>query len=163
MSAPGLDIILVGVGGAAARFVAHSAAGHRGMRALVFDCDAATRDIAGDAEFVEIGAARLDGRSSGGDAVKARTAAQDDAAAIRDAVSGARLAVVAASLGGGFASGALPEILKTMRDAGVIFFSAFVEIFTTFSQPTAIYHVLHQSKALHTSELIFCGFFSWVL
>lgn len=119
MSAPGLDIILVGVGGAAARFVAHSAAGHRGMRALVFDCDAATRDIAGDAEFVEIGAARLDGRSSGGDAVKARTAAQDDAAAIRDAVSGARLAVVAASLGGGFASGALPEILKTMRDAGV--------------------------------------------
>ena len=76
MSAPGLDIILVGVGGAAARFVAHSAAGHRGMRALVFDCDAATRDIAGDAEFVEIGAARLDGRSSGGDAVKARTAAQ---------------------------------------------------------------------------------------
>lgn len=123
MSAAAGDFLLVGIGGAAAGFVAKAAEACPGARALVFDCDSSSEDSAASApglRFVLLGGARLDGRGSGGDAVKSRAAVQDDAAAVREAVSGARLAVVAVSLGGGFGSGAAPEILKIMRDSGVV-------------------------------------------
>ena len=123
MSAAIGDFLVVGIGGAATGFVARAAMAFPGARALAFDCDSAsagTAVAAPDLRFVLLGEARFDGRGAGGDAVKSRAAVQDDAAAVREAIAGARLAVVAVSLGGGFGSGATPEILKIMRDSGVV-------------------------------------------
>lgn len=109
-------IILVGVGGAAIRLVASTARRFGIADAIGFDCDSSSA-VPG-IDFRLIGEARLDGRGSGGDSVKARAAAQDDAGKFREAAAGARLVVAAVSLGGGFGSGAAPEMVRAMRDAG---------------------------------------------
>ena len=118
MSAPLDDLVLVGIGGGGSRFVAETVArGIPGIRAIAFDSDASSPPDG--VEFHPLGVARLEGRGTGGDTVKGRAAAQDDADLVRNAVGPARLAVVAVSLGGGFGSGAAPDILKAMRDRGV--------------------------------------------
>lgn len=112
----GRGIVLVGIGGAAIRVVASASRRFGIGDAIGFDCD--SDSAVPGIDFKLVGGARLEGRGSGGDSVKARASAQDDIAEIRAAVAGARLAVVAVSLGGGFGSGASPEIVKAMRDSG---------------------------------------------
>lgn len=121
MSADRNDTIVVGIGGAAIGFASRVAALNPGIHVVGFDSDSSSRDAVG-VSFVQLGSARCEGCGCGGDAVKARAAAIDDIAAIREAVAGARLAAVAVSLGGGFGSGAAPEILKVMRDEGIATF-----------------------------------------
>lgn len=116
MSGENGKVLLTGIGGAGVGFAARAKELFPEADVLGFDCD--TSSARPGIGFVQIGAARLDGRGTGGDAIKARAAAQDDIARIRAAVAGTRLAIVAVSLGGGFGSGAAPEILKAMRDSG---------------------------------------------
>ena len=118
MSGTGSDILIVGIGGAAIGFATRAAALAPGARLACFDSDGASEEAAQQSFFL-MGAARCSGRGCGGDAVKARAAAIDDIAAVRDAVTGTRLAIVAVALGGGFGSGAAPEILKALRDEGI--------------------------------------------
>lgn len=120
MSSPMDDLLLVGVGGGAARFVCETASRSvPGLKAVVFDSDA--RAVPEDAavDFRLVGAARLEGRGTGGDTIKGRAALQDDADIVSGAIAGVKLAIVVVSLGGGFGGGATPEILRAMRAKGV--------------------------------------------
>ena len=118
------NIILLGVGGGAARFVSETVRkADVGMRAVVFDGDRSTAELcAPDVEFCLLGEGRLDGHGTGGQSIKGRAAVQDDAEFVKAALNNVRLAVVVVSLGGGFGSGATPEILNILRECGVTIF-----------------------------------------
>ena len=114
------SLLLVGVGGAGCRI---AAAARRdfglALHAAGFDSDALeTREIS-ELRCSVLGASRLDGRGTGGDRVNGRLAVQDEAERVRDALRGARTIVVVCGLGGGFADGGTPEILKIARHAGI--------------------------------------------
>ncbi|MDD5706495.1 MAG: hypothetical protein PHR35_11260 [Kiritimatiellae bacterium] len=114
-------LMLVGVGGGGVGIAAAAAAAFgAGMQAVGFDTDAMTsRQLPGGLmRCLLIGVPRCDGRATGGDMVKGRTAAQDDVEAIKNALAGTRTAVVVATLGGGVGGGATPEILRALRELG---------------------------------------------
>lgn len=113
------NLLLVGVGSGGCRFASEAALRFGpGIQAIGFDTDAdTTRSISG-MRCMLIGATRYDGRSTGGDPVKGRTAASDDAENIRNVLKTARLAVVVTTLGGGVGTGATPEILSILRGLG---------------------------------------------
>ena len=121
MNDSGTNLLLIGVGGGGCRFA--SAAATRfgpGIQAIGFDTDAVTsRSIAG-MRCMLIGATRYDGCGTGGDVVKGRTAASDDAETIRTAVRNARMAVVVTALGGGVGTGATPQVLSILRSLGIV-------------------------------------------
>ena len=114
-------MILVGVGGGGCRFA--SAAATRfgpGVQAIGFDTDAVTsRSIAG-MRCMLIGATRYDGCGTGGDTVKGRTAAADDAETIKNAIGDVRMAIVVTALGGGVGTGATPQVLAILRSLGIV-------------------------------------------
>ena len=119
MSEQTASLLLVGVGSGGCRFASSAAMRFGpGIQAIGFDTDALyTRSISGMRCMI-LGAARYDGRSTGGDIVKGRTAATDDTDNIRNATKGVRLAVVVTALGGGTGTGATPEILSVLRSQG---------------------------------------------
>ena len=82
------NIILLGVGGGAARFVSETVRkADVGMRAVVFDGDRSTAELcAPDVKFCLLGEGRLDGHGTGGQSIKGRAAVQDDAEFGRDSV-----------------------------------------------------------------------------
>ena len=114
-------MILIGVGGGGCRFASVAATRFGpGIQAIGFDTDAVTsRSIAG-MRCMLIGATRYDGCGTGGDAVKGRTAAADDAETIKNAVKDARMAIVVTALGGGVGTGATPQILTVLRSLGIV-------------------------------------------
>lgn len=114
------EILLIGVGGGGCRFA--SAAARRfgpGIQAIGFDTDAVTSRSLGGMRCMLLGASRLDGQGTGGDAVKGHAAADDSTETIVSAVSGARIAVVVTALGGGVGTGATPVVLSILRSRGV--------------------------------------------
>lgn len=120
MSDKSENLMIIGVGGGGCHFVSSSVTKFGpGVQAAGFDSDALTiRSVTGMRCQI-IGAARYDGRSTGGDIVKGKTAVQDDEEIIREAIKGVRLAIVVTALGGGFGSGATPEILRIAHDLGI--------------------------------------------
>jgi cell division protein FtsZ len=60
------------------------------------------------------------GFGCGGDVAHGRQAAEQDIAALRQAVAGARVVVVVTGLGGGTGGGAAPVVAKLARDAGAL-------------------------------------------
>jgi cell division protein FtsZ len=60
------------------------------------------------------------GFGCGGDVAHGRQAAEQDIAALRQAVAGARVVVLVTGLGGGTGGGAAPVVAKLARDAGAL-------------------------------------------
>lgn len=120
MSDKSEKLMIIGVGGGGCHFVSSSVTKFGpGVQAAGFDSDAMTiRSVTGMRCQI-IGAARYDGRSTGGDVVKGKTAVQDDEEIIREAIKGVRLAIVVTALGSGFGTGATPEILRIAHNLGV--------------------------------------------
>lgn len=113
-------LLLVGVGGGGCRFASTAALRFGpGIQALGFDTDAVTSRLISGMRCMLIGATRYDGCGTGGDIVKGRTAASDDADTIRNAVKDARIAVVVTALGGGVGTGATPQVLAILRSLGI--------------------------------------------
>lgn len=113
------DLAIVGLGGGGCKFVSAAARGaDASVKVVGFDTDAMlSREVHGIHCSI-LGMDRYEGRGTGGDPVKGRTAVSDDADKVRDAVGNARLAVVVVGLGGGFGSGAAPEVLSILRANG---------------------------------------------
>ena len=115
-----IPLLLVGVGGGGCHFAAAAATRFGpGVEAIGFDMDAMTPRTVGGLRCKLLGGARYAGHSAGGDTIKGRTAVQDDMDIVRNETYKARLAVVVVALGGGFGSGAAPEILRILRSVGV--------------------------------------------
>lgn len=115
-----IPLLLIGVGGGGCHFAAAAMTRFGpGVQAVGFDMDAMTPRAVGAIRCKLLGGARYSGCSAGGDIVKGRTAVQDDIDIVRNETYKARLAVVVTSLGGGFGSGATPEILRILHSLGI--------------------------------------------
>lgn len=114
------NLLLIGIGGGGVRYVSETISrASCKFRAVVFDSDAQAKAECGGADFHLLGGKRYLGCGAGGNPVKGKTAVQDDREDICTIVQGVRLAIVTTALGGGFGSGATPEILRTLRDQGI--------------------------------------------
>lgn len=116
------QLLLLGIGGGGARlatavFKRYSDA----MRIVCIDTDAITnRDLlANTIPSVLVGAARLSGNGTGGDAVKGRLAIQDDMPLLQAHLQGVRTAVILTCLGAGTGSGVTPEVIRALHDMGI--------------------------------------------
>jgi cell division protein FtsZ len=116
------QLILIGIGGGGSRLAAavHKLY-HDEMRMLCVDTDAmANRELmANSIPCILIGAARLSGNGTGGDAVKGRLAIQDDIHLLHPHLQGVRTAVILTCMGAGTGSGVAPEIISTLHDMGI--------------------------------------------
>ena len=114
------QIRIVGVGGAGVRFVDRLAAATEQWPSVVaVDTDAEFLDASHANVKLQIGEDRLRGAGTGGDASVGRDAAEDDREMLRNVISGAKLVIAVAGLGGGTGSGALAVVLQIARDEGV--------------------------------------------
>ncbi len=112
-------LLLVGVGTSGARMVRGVLrAFGEPLRHVTLDTDAASAELA-DENFVLLGGDRLSGLGSGGDVVNARLAAEDSIASLEPHLTGVRLALLVAALGGGTGGGATLEIVKRLAEAGI--------------------------------------------
>jgi len=110
------DMLLIGLGGAGCRLASAVAAVRPGIRTVSFDTDArALPDHA-----VLFGAARLNGKGTGGDVALGRQAFLDDRDTLIPHLQGVRTAIVLTALGGGTGSGAAPELLRLLKEQGII-------------------------------------------
>jgi cell division protein FtsZ len=121
-------IRVVGIGGAGVRFVDRLAADDANAPAvLAVDTDAESLDASRASVKLQLGERRTGGLGTGGDPAVGCDAAEDDREMIRSAVSGCKLVLAVAGLGGGTGSGALPVVLRIAREEGVTAF-AFVTL-----------------------------------
>lgn len=114
------NLILVGIGGGGASFVADAIGKmKRPVKAFIADCDVSS-DICPQASFIQMGAKRLEGLGTGGDTGKGREAALESAGLFADAIGYPKMAIVVSALGGGFATAATNVILETLGKKGVV-------------------------------------------
>lgn len=122
------SIKVVGVGGAGIRLVDRLAADDANVPSVIaMDTDAEALDASRASVKLQFGARRTNGRGTGGDPAVGCDAAEDDREMIRTAISGCKLVLAVAGLGGGTGSGALPVLLRTAREEGITAF-AFVTL-----------------------------------
>jgi cell division protein FtsZ len=121
-------IKVVGIGGAGVRFVDRLASDSENVPAVVaMDTDAESLDDSRASVKLQLGETRTKGLGAGGDPAVGCDAAEDDREMIRTALSGCKLVLAVAGLGGGTGSGALPVVLRIAREEGIVAF-AFVTL-----------------------------------
>lgn len=114
---------VVGIGGAGIRFVDRLASDNVNVPVvLAMDTDAEALDMSRASVKLQLGEPRTKGLGAGGDPAIGCDAAEDDREMIRTALSGCKLLLAVAGLGGGTGSGALPVVLKIARAEGITTF-----------------------------------------
>ena len=112
-------LLLIGIGGAGCRMVGEVRNRFgEDIRHVLVDTDASS--FSGDSPFLLLGAERLSGRGTGGEIVSARLAAEDSATKLDEFITGVRIAVIVAALGGGTGSGATLEVVKHLATRGIV-------------------------------------------
>lgn len=124
-------IKVVGIGGAGIRFVDRLASDNVNVPAvLAMDTDAEALDRSRASVKLQLGKPRTNGLGAGGDPAVGRDVAEGDCEMIRTALSGCKLVLAVAGLGGGTGSGALPVVLRIAREEGI---TAFVFVTLPFT------------------------------
>lgn len=111
------NMLLVGVGGTGCAMARAVDGALGGVRHLLVDTDASS--LEGAPCSLLLGAERLGGRGTGGEIVSARLAAEDSAAKFDEFITGVRIAVIAAALGGGTGGGATLELARLLAARGI--------------------------------------------
>ncbi|HTI73240.1 MAG TPA: cell division protein FtsZ, partial [Candidatus Limnocylindria bacterium] len=113
--------LLLGVGHAGGQALeCLVASGLTGFDTVFADTDSVELSRSLIARKICLGSQARRGLGAGGDPEQGRLAAEAEAAAIRQAVSGARMVCIFAGLGGGTGSGAAPVIARIARETGAL-------------------------------------------
>lgn len=127
------DLILIAVGGAASQMASSMcASGRLGIRVFFLDTDDTTANVfqPGDKMSLHIfGTSRLNGKTTGGDTVVAKSAFNDEAMRILPLFGHATTAIILTCTGGG-TSGAVPELLKLLHNRGIATMTIATQPFT---------------------------------
>lgn len=112
-------IRVIGLGNAGVHLADRLAmAGHYGVDVVAMNTDAQSLASSVAGQKVALGPKATRGLGAGGDPEVGYEAAQESLDEIRSAVEGANILFLCAGLGGGTASGILPLLAETARDAG---------------------------------------------
>lgn len=123
----GDKIAIVGIGGAGANILQYfggSSAENVALYAMAVD-ERLGRDC-GNVKFIALGRAGASAQGTGGDPQAGRRALEGAAEAVQEMLSGIRVLVMVAGLGGGTGSGGAPLLAEWARQAGVYLVSAVI-------------------------------------
>ena len=116
-----LAIKVIGVGGAGGNAVSHLAAQQfPGVAFATVNTDAAALRQAAVGTRLSIGSRTMRGLGAGGDPARGRSAAEEDAEAIRALVADANIVFIVAGLGGGTGTGASPVVARIAKECGAL-------------------------------------------
>jgi cell division protein FtsZ len=111
------DVRIVGVGGGGGNAVARMIeAGVGGAQFVVVNTDSQVLDQSPAANKIRLGGPRARRVGAGGDPAAGQRAAEDSAADLAGALSGADMVFITAGMGGGTGTGAAPVIARIARD-----------------------------------------------
>ena len=117
----GVSIKVVGVGGAGGNTVNSIIdSGYKGVDFIVANTDAQALDLSKATHKVQIGVKSTKGLGTGADPEIGRRAAEEDIDKIIEVVGDADIVFLAAGMGGGTGSGALPVIAHALREQGIL-------------------------------------------
>jgi len=117
----GASIKVIGVGGAGGNAVNRMMeAGLRGVDFIAANTDAQVLDQSRCPKRIQLGTGITKGLGSGANPNVGREAAEEDEAAIAEALSGADMVFVTAGMGGGTGTGAAPVVARVARSMGAL-------------------------------------------
>lgn len=118
---PIVSIKVIGVGGAGGNAVKRIIeSGIHNIECIVVNTDAQALDLSTVATKVQIGVKSAKGLGTGANPELGKRAAEEDLDKILEAVGNAEIVFLAAGMGGGTGSGALPVIARALRDKGIL-------------------------------------------
>lgn len=126
------SIAIVGIGGAGANILqcfAGSSANNVRLYTMSLD-ERVGRACGSNVEFIQLGGGLNHGLGCGGDPSVGARAAEESRNELQAMLTGARLLVMVAGLGGGTGSGAAPVLAQMARDAGMFLVSVVVMPFS---------------------------------
>jgi cell division protein FtsZ len=116
-----VSIKVIGVGGAGGNAVKRIIeSGIHNIECIVVNTDAQALDLSTVATKVQIGVKSAKGLGTGANPELGKRAAEEDLDKILEAVGNAEIVFLAAGMGGGTGSGALPVIARALRDKGIL-------------------------------------------
>ena len=114
-------IKVIGIGGAGGNAVNRMIAGDlSGVEFIAANTDVQVLEQSRAAVKLQLGPQRTKGLGSGGDPTIGRAAAEEDEAALSDALSGADMVFITAGMGGGTGTGAAPIVARVSKEAGAL-------------------------------------------
>ncbi len=117
----GASIKVIGVGGAGGNAVNRMMeAGLRGVDFIAANTDAQVLDQSRCPKRIQLGTGITKGLGSGANPSVGREAAEEDEAAIAEALTGADMVFVTAGMGGGTGTGAAPVVARVARSMGAL-------------------------------------------
>ncbi len=119
--APIASIKVIGVGGAGGNTVnSIIESGHQNIECIVANTDAQALDLSKAVQKMQIGVKSTKGLGAGTNPEVGKRAAEEDLDKVMTAVGDADIVFLAAGMGGGTGSGALPVIAHALREQGVL-------------------------------------------
>jgi cell division protein FtsZ len=117
----GASIKVIGIGGAGGNAVNRMIAGDlSGVEFIAANTDVQVLEQSRAAVKLQLGPSRTKGLGSGGDPVVGKEAAEEDEAAIADALEGADMVFLTAGMGGGTGTGAAPVVARIAKETGAL-------------------------------------------
>jgi len=116
-----VSIKVIGVGGAGGNAVKRIIeAGIHNIECIVVNTDAQALELSTVPTKIQIGVKSAKGLGTGANPELGKRAAEEDLDKILEAVGSAEIVFLAAGMGGGTGSGALPVIARALRDKGIL-------------------------------------------
>jgi len=124
-------IKVLGVGGAGSNAVDRMIQfGIPGVEFIAANTDAQALSLSEAPVKIQLGVQLTRGLGAGGDPTLGARAAEESAAAIRDALAGADMVFIAAGMGGGTGTGAAPVVARLAREVGALTVAVVTEPFS---------------------------------
>ncbi len=150
-------IAIVGLGGAGANILqCFGGSSADNVRLCIMSLDERVGRACGNVEFIQLGSGLNRGLGSGGDPEVATRAVQESRGEIESLLSGSRLLVMVAGLGGGTGSGTAPVLAQMAREAGLFLVSVLVMPFSFEGRRRREQAEKALEEVAALSDIVFC-------